>query len=565
MYLIQRKIENVFNRDTGKDEVASLIFNKIADKDDYVKLRRDLHIRNKEKNFLYICSECGTELELSCIPDGKNGHTFYFKHIRDPKFINCSIKTDSQYSKEDILRKQYLFKSESNIHVLLKQKVGEVIKRFIDQDVIIDRKFIKDKYGDEEKRKPDIFFKFNDQEITIEFQVNNTFHSVIQDREAFYERNKISLIWVFREFCPESFQSISIKDIYIPNGNNAFVFDDDAERASYSNQTLCLNVFYKIYCIENDSVGFNWVNEIISFDQIKFNPHSLRPYYFDCGANRIEIENELIKKRLQLEIEEFKSKSIAKAKKIKEFLTKFKENDNIDPRRYKVEINELSEYEVESFNNELCLNGVFKDGNNLLQLLLVNKSKHHGLIVFLLGTCKIKLLVQSINSNNETTLISVLKSLTHPEYILELLFSRGYKLNDIDKQYITSQYEIREQKKRLYLFTSYEKLKTFSKIEYFHNNLNEYLVIESAKRKELTIIGDKSKNLIWMANMAADSYKSYWYYYDKAFAFYDLNDTLNKLDTKGTFKRKLEILQLTVHSKNTEFEQCLEILYPELF
>lgn len=196
---------------------------------------------------------------------------------------------------------------------------------------------------------------------------------------------------------------------------------------------------------------------------------------------------------------------------------------------------------------------------------MLNKSKHQSLIVFLLEAYKIELLVQSINSNNETTLISVLKSFPHPEYILELLFSRGYKLCDMDKQYITSRYGMIEQKRRLYLFTSYERLIALSKIDYFYDNLNEFLVIESAKRRELTILGNENQNLIWMANLAADKYMSKWYYFDKAFSFYELYAKLDKMDKKGTFRKKIKLFPLIEHTNNIEFEECLEILYPELF
>ena len=565
MPFFKRSIEKVFNRDTGKDENASSIFRRFSDKDEYVRLRRLLRLRNKQNNSLYQCNECGTELELSCMPDGDGEHTFYFKHIRDPLFTNCSIKTDSNLSQEEILRKQYAFKSESNAHLILKQKVGEVIKRFIYPEVIIDKKFINDRFGDKEKRKPDIYFKFNDKEITIEFQVNNTFHSIIQEREAFYERNLISLMWVFGDFNPDAFQSITIKDMYIPNGNNAFVFDTDAEQASYVQQTLCLKVFYKKYSISRDeSIVFEWVNEILSLDKIKFNTKTFRPYYFDCIADKEKTEKELEIIQRNREIELLESEAYKKIKDIKDFLTRYKNNDHTYSVPYSEKINTLSVFETEKLNTELHLNNTFKDGNNVIQVLL-NEGGHLGLIIFLLSTYKIELSLFSTNIKNETTLISILKSEKHPDYALQLLFSRLYKLTEFDEDYIRSHYHGLEQKRLLYIFNAYEKLADYDKISYFYDNVNKFLVIDSAKIGKLNIIGNEKQSLLWMVNLVVDKYKSLWYYFDMAFTFYNFYDKIFKSDQQGTFKKGFDSLKLLSHPKNIEFEGILALLYPELF
>lgn len=557
-------IEKIFNRDTGKDENASSIFSQITDSDEYVRLRRKLRIRNNQNNSQYICSECGTELDLSCMPDGTGDHTYYFKHIRDPLFTDCSIKTDSNLSQEEILRRQYAFKSESNAHKLLKQKVGEVIRQFHDPDLIIDKKFIKDRFGDNEKRKPDIHFKYNDQEITIEFQVNNTFHSVIQEREAFYERNKIPLIWVFGEFDPHTFQSITIKDIYIPNGNNAFIFDSDAEQASYSQHSLCLKIFYKKYSISrSETVDFEWVNEILSFDTIKFNPITFRPYYFDCLADkeRAEKELEIIKRNRAFEL--MNTEAIKKTKDIKDFFTRFRNNDHTYAVPYGEKINSLSELEIEKLNYELNLNRTFKEGNNVIQALL-NEGGHLGLINFLFRTFNIELSLFSANDKSETTLISILDLVDHPTYILQLLFSRNYKLCELDEIYINSHFNSFEQKRLLYIFKAYEKIADYDPISYFYENLNKFLVIESAKQGRLTILGNENQKLNWMANLAADKYQKYWYYFDKAFSYYGFYEELFSADKNGTFKNNMAQLSTLIHSKDPEFEEIIKILYSEL-
>lgn len=563
--LINRSIDRVFNRDTGKDEDASSILENFTDKDDYVRLRRKIRIRNKEHNSLYLCEECGTELELSCIPDGKDDHTYFFKHIKDPVFVQCSKKTDSHLSKEEILKRKFAFKSESNEHLRLKQKVGEIVKQFIDCDVIIDKQFIHDRFGDTERRKPDIFFRLDGKEVTIEFQVNNTFHTVIQEREAFYERNGISLIWVFGEFDPKTFQSITIKDIFIPNGNNAFVFDNEAEQASYDNKTLCLKVFYKKCRISNDVIDYEWINEIVIIRQLQYNPNTLRPYYFDCEKNKREFENQLETLRISKKREKEQSEAIAKAQKMKQFLSRFKQNELEYRINYPFELDILSDLEVEVLNNEVNLNRTFENGDNVLQTFL-KKDKHQNLIEFLLKYHTLKIAIESINNNNETSLISILKSPFYSSiYYSKLLFAAGYKLNSLDLKYISSTYDQKENKSLIYLYTSYQKLNALSLIDYFTFNMNEFLVIESAKRGELTILGNENQSLVWMANLAIDSYRNHWYYFDKAFTYYGFYANIFNSDKKHTFRKKMELLtEMDRNSKDSKFEEVLMILYPEI-
>ncbi|MHC1777541.1 MAG: DUF6035 family protein [Lentimicrobium sp.] len=564
--LINRSIDKIFNRDTGKDEDAESILGKFTDKDNIVKLRRELRKRNREKNSLYVCEECGTELELSCVRDDKDDHAYFFKHIKDPAFDQCSKKTDSHLSKEEILKRKYAFKSESNEHLRLKQKVGEIIKQFIDCDVIIDKKFIHDRFGDSERRKPDVFFQLDGKEVTIEFQVNNTFHSVIHERESFYERNGISLLWVFGDFDPESFQSIMNKDIYIPNGNNAFVFDHEADKASYDNKTLCLKVFYKKYRVCNEAIDFEWINEIIAIRQLQFNPTTLRPYYFDCERNKQEIETEIEALRIIQKHEKELLEAKAKAHRMKNFLSRFKQNELEYKINYPFELDILSDLEVEVLNTEVNLDRTFADEDNILQLLL-RESKHFQLISFLLTNPYLKIALQTINTSNASSLISIFQAEDYPnDFFVQLLFSKGYKLQPIDEEYIASNYKLIESKSLTYLLKGYEKLRKLTFIEYLSINKNEFLVIESAKRGKLTILGNENQSLIWMANLAVESYRYHWYYFNKAFTHYGIYPNIYSSDTKGTFRKKLEFLTpMDKISKDPEFEEVLMVLYPELF
>ena len=556
----KRKIEKVFNNYTGKDEMATEILGTLKDQDDYILFRRELSQRNERQKPLYLCEKCGTPLELSCTPDQSGGHTFFFKHIKDPGFDKCPIKTGSEMNKEEILRRQYEFKSESKAHVFLKEKTGAIVRQFIDSNAIIDKQFINDRFGDKERRKPDVYFKYKGREITLEFQINNTFHSVIRQREQFYERNKISLMWIFAEFDPESFQSITIKDIYIPNGNNAFVFDDEAERASTKQKTFCLKVWYKKYEIRDESIEADWHNEIISIDQLKFHPETLRPYYFDCQADKAQREKELKefhnKKKAKLFAEQ-------KAAEVKNFLSRFKNNDYLPYEYMMEEIKGFTKTEREVLNGVLGLDKLLKNGNNIIQLLLKEK-KHRNLISFLLKADAIELPLHSVNNEKETTLMTLIKVYPNSIELPQLLFARGYKLNQTDSQFIRDNYTDSKQEELLFLYSGYEKLAAYAAIRFFFKNQRKFMVLESAKNGELTMLGNGKQSLLWMANLAADKYSDYWYYFDRSFKNYGLYEKLFSEDKKGTFRKNFEKLASLKHERDEMFEEIVEVLYPEV-
>lgn len=566
MASIQRKIEEIFNNDKGKAEKASVVLDKIVDQDDYVRLRRELRIRNKENNPLYKCDECGTELELSCTPNELGQHTFYFKHIKDPAFDECSIKTDSNRSAEEILKRQYAFKSESNAHIFLKREVGEIIRWFIDPNVIVDKQFIKDKFGDTEKRKPDVYFRLDDQEITIEFQVNNTFHSVIQERESFYERNKISLIWVFAEFEPGSFQSIAIKDIYIPNGNNAFVFDEEAKQASHEQQKLVLKVFYKKYMIYNETVDFEWKSELIDIGQLKYDSITLRPFYFNCNADR-----QLAQDNLDNYFKEKKEKKlISGARKLAAdlliFLSRHKQNDTISEEHdYELlKLKCLKEIEINTLNQEVNLNRLFKGNNNIIQSLLYDNKLHYNLVSFLLKADVLNFPIEAINVDNKSTFIAIMEIYPNSNELVQILFARGYKLSKHDRKYINSIFSGIELKRINFLLKAYEKLNLNQQLKFFQLNLNEFLVIESSKQGKLVIIGKENQSLIWLANLAAVQYQKFWYYFDYAFKYYGFYEILFKMQNNASFLKNYNHLKNQQHQRNIEFEEILFVLYPEL-
>ena len=81
----------------------------------------------------------------------------------------------------------------------LKNRLGYIIEQFIRlKNQSIDNKFYFDKSGNG-KTKPDVYAVIEGREYAFEIQLNTTFLSVIEEREAFY-KNDVSILWIFKHF-----------------------------------------------------------------------------------------------------------------------------------------------------------------------------------------------------------------------------------------------------------------------------------------------------------------------------------------------------------------------------
>jgi hypothetical protein len=557
---IQRKIVEIFDNDLAKSLNANDVLDSLSH-DDYVLLRRALKKRIKKNDPHYLCDKCGTPLELSCTPDKQGSHEFFFRHFRDPDFDKCPIKTNIQRSEQEILRDQYAFKKESKPHIRLKESVSQIIRRFIDPNVIVDSKYINDRFGDEEKRKPDIFFNDGERELVIEFQVNNTFHSVIEERETFYERNKISLFWVFGYFKPQEFQSITTKDIYVPNYNNAFVFDEDAERESIERQTLCLKAYYKVYSVEGNEISEDWMEEMIELKDFVFDDQTHRPYYANCPELKqlaiLELEQGIIDAKQR----EDEKKITQKINAFKEFLTNFKQNDLIH-NNWLYYLTNYSRHELDKLNESLQLKNYQKEGKDIFQLLLT-QGNHSNLVQFLLKARQLGIYTNS--TGTETTLTTILQSNhVYKHDLVKSLFLRGYKLTNSDVAFIKQKEKGFESARQIKKYHYYEQVVTEGAIDLVEENLNELFVIQCAKEGKIELLGNGIQGPVWLANLAITQYGKYWPIFDAAFKKYNFYMHILSHDVKGTFKKKLSGFNSHVLESYPFFESLVKTLFPEL-
>ncbi|WMI95151.1 DUF6035 family protein [Bacteroides fragilis] len=308
-----RTVEDILNLETGENITASVLLDNM-ESDDIVLLRRKLRTANREGKPILVCAECLTKLELRCnkLSRKNRGKDYYFfKHYKDVK--ECSIKTDSHLPVGVLLARKYENVKESIPHIELKNRLGYIIKQFHSPKIIsIDSKFYFDKFGGREKRKPDVYAVIGDKEYAFEIQLNTTFLSVIEEREAFYERNNVSILWIFKNFpLEDGLQRLTQKDIYVPNRLNAFVLDNEMLNLSIERKKLHLRVYYKTFLVDGWKICSQWNTKIVTIEDLTYTGNC-KPFFYDSLADKENAKRELERKKEEYLLEQRKIQKIQK-------------------------------------------------------------------------------------------------------------------------------------------------------------------------------------------------------------------------------------------------------------
>jgi len=287
MRYFDRSIKIAFDKTTGEILDADEVFDIAKDA---FQIRKKYH----EKNIELSCCECEQDLMVS----GSKYDRLHFKH--KPGHSYC-ILADGKLTPHDHEKFTAILKAkESDRHKELKNKIGKLLKSISGVDVNsiqIDNKFI---VKDNEKRRPDVYCKFQEKELVFEIQLSDLSLGYILSRYDFYKKHGMYLIWILDNFDIHN-QGTLERDIkYLTKYENFFKLDENVE-------TLKLLCDYKFpYLTDNNKFLTKWLKKSVELNELKFDSEVFQVFYYNFGDNKTKTET--LQKQKEEELKEVERK-----------------------------------------------------------------------------------------------------------------------------------------------------------------------------------------------------------------------------------------------------------------
>ena len=284
----KRTIEEVLDFETGEIILSKDFFKQPEDK--IIAFRRlQQEAISGIRTPKFICYYCHQIVKISGKPT-QRGIVSFFAHLHDSE--ECEIKTNGDYSKEEIEAIKYASVKESLRHIDLKGKIYKALTYEKSKEIGINNVEIEKRFTSDNPllnwRRPDVYAEFNTRKVVFELQLSTTFLSVIVARDIFYKLNNTFIIWIFNFSSNEEYVNLGnlmCKDIYYANKRNAFVYDEKAVKLSEIEKELVLLCIWFEPIIEYGQLvpgRGSRRQEYIKFSELNFDDKEFKPYYVDA-------------------------------------------------------------------------------------------------------------------------------------------------------------------------------------------------------------------------------------------------------------------------------------------
>ncbi len=546
-----RSIKIAFDKTSGEILDADEVFDIAKDA---FEIRKKYH----EKNLILFCCECEQDLMVS----GSKYDRLHFKH--KPGHSYC-ILADGKLSPHDHEKLTAILKAkESDRHKELKNKIGELLKSVSDVDVStiqIDNKFI---IKGNEKRKPDVYCKFQDKKLVFEIQLADLSLGYILSRYDFYKKHGMYLIWILDNFDIHN-QGTLERDIkYLTKYENFFKLDEKSE-------SLKLECEYKFpFLTDNNKLLTKWLTKSIALNELKFDSEVYQAFYYNFGDNKIKTETLQTQKENEIKEAERKKREQQKLENAQS-TAKYIVAEIADFRKRKIQnfdsisnqIEELDNFELDVLNKTLNLKG--KSKSPLIKWIDEATQDDTVFLNFILKTSKIELDINTTDNGR-----TPLQALFENENIYKTtpalsLFQAGYTLIESDNLKLT---ELKEKQKiseaDFYIFKFCNNLTDRNLVSNVLQFSKLLFILESVRSKKLITFNFQGNKWVSFANNAIQYYSEYWEYIELAFKKFGLWDELIKLDTKDTCQKKVEQFYSKMPRQKYDFEEVFNDLYPEI-
>ncbi len=471
MSRFERSIKLSFDKASGEMLEADKVFSEPKES---FQIRKQYH----ENKLNLSCCECEQELIVS----GSKFDRLHFKHKPGHSF--CHLSDGQLTPKEQDLFTQILKNKESERHIELKTKIGNLLKDVDGVDfesIAIDNKFIS---RNGEKRRPDVFCNYKGLDIVFEIQLSELSLAYILSRYEFYKKNQMFLIWILDDFNIHN-QSTLERDIkYLTEYENFFKLDE----TSYTFNLLCE---YKYpFLTEDNRLLTKWLKKTVSLSQLQFDTNVYQVFYYNFGNNKTKTEKQQKFREAEfLEIERQKqeelrlNKAKEKADNIINGIRHLRKNKHLSYAKIRIQIDELSQFELKILNETL---GLKERETPIIKWIEGAKREDYQFIEFLIDCEKIEKDLNERNSEDSSTFQCLIDNNEFDYYEKKLLLKRmlqyGYKLKSNDLNKLENLIDDSEVIFLFQLSNTLVKRRLVPKI-FEHSRL--VYIIESAKRHEL--------------------------------------------------------------------------------
>lgn len=524
---IKPTIESVLDIDNGKEINSSTFFSQSTNS--IFEFRYLLEQAIQEDKPKFVCYFCKQKIKIR--GGGETKKVFHFAHLKDSD--DCHIKTSNKYSKEEIERIKYNGAKESLLHLELKSFIYKCLltNKYYDKGVaeVNLEKVIKSDRITKEWKKPDVSAIFENKKIVFELQLSTTFLSVIASRQSFYRNNNIFILWVFNSFeTSEDKRKFTQSDVFYSNNRNGFVLNKEAMNHSILKNDLYLFCIYEKPIRQKNEIIFEWQEQLISLNDLKYDNINFRIYFFDVFK-----EVEKINKEIKFEEDEKKKKEIEQLSKIKTYYNLAKNKDYFDEEivfydNYNIQ-NEIQDEDEKSIYETETQRIFYMFKNNFVEKISEIYTKDYLL-----------------NSKDK-------------EFIKQKYNEYGIGLNEIAKIPInTDEFNI------IWLIVI-AKMKNQEQVKKISKTSLHRIILDILSLKLDKIIGYDFNKTIQIAHRVIDSRVEYLDLYLKAAVHYKRMNYLTEQDTSQKLKIKLEKINKSKPIQNKENDEILKLIFPELF
>lgn len=256
---IRRILQTVDLRDLSEISARSILD---PDRGRAVRAQADRH---KESDTPFVCKLCQNIVIVPMHPRTKE---YYFKHWH--KNVECPWTSENGTSVDTVNSIIFGGRQEGPLHKRIVQETAQLLSASKNvTSVWRDERYTSPTVGD--WKKPDLRFIYNGQMFVFEVQLATTQRPIITERNAFYLREKIPIIWA--TWTPPQIglleHKASVIDIITDHHDNLFSFDEATIQQTKDSGVFCLRVHWW--------EGNRCRNKMIAFDDLII-PDDTLPY-----------------------------------------------------------------------------------------------------------------------------------------------------------------------------------------------------------------------------------------------------------------------------------------------